>query len=92
MMRLLVTTSLALWLAFPVFAQPVPSDQTSRAGRDVLAANDSEPIRTGALANPVVVADATASKSVMRRPNTDIDSLNEPHRKYTRIEDYWADR
>jgi hypothetical protein len=91
MTRLIVAAALALAFALPAAAQS-PSPDKMRDPAPVSApVIERDALKTGAVANPTTVTDGMPS-AAMKRPANPFELQNEPHRRYSRIEDYWQDR
>ena len=91
MTRLIVATALAVAFALPAAAQsPSPDKPRDPPGMSA-SVIERDALKTGAVANPATATDGMPSTG-MKRPANPFDALNQPHRKYTEIQDYWQDR
>ena len=89
MTRMIKLSVLALLVATPVLAQtPMPSKPGDEAaGKMPVINREASSLST----MPTAATDAMQSSRSPQRAGK-FDIVNEPHRKYTRIEDYWQDR
>jgi hypothetical protein len=91
MTRLIVATALALAFALPAAAQSPSPDKPREPAQSSAPVIERDALKTGAIANPTTATDGMSS-AAMKRPANPFDQLNQPHRKYTQIQDYWEDR
>ena len=89
MTRMIQLSVLALLIATPVLAQtPSPSKPNdAAAGNMPVVEREARTMNT----MPPIASDAMRSSPSARGAGK-IDMVDQPHRKYTRIEDYWQDR